>query len=282
MSRRRTEAQEKPDGVDSTLAKLPGRVYWDRKKRKKVWQSTLPIILRDLAPSSGFDPQRVWKKAQEEEEEDLRQELSHATIEAEASKKKGGGKKAGSGAAMKEKIIETAEKERKKDAQKRDNERIANKKSCGGRQAANNLVEIRGAIETPEAKLELLLEILSLAVNCKDKALTFDVLWAIEKNTLYQEGKASNAERKALEKALKKEKEEIEKLEKKAAKEAKKDKKEGKDKKDKKKKGEKDEKMTPKTVVPPKTKAGELLSSFKSPLKTVRTCFCSILNLTSV
>ena len=269
MSRRRTQAQEKVEGVDISLAKLPGRFFWDRKKRQRVWQSTLPIILRDLAPSSGFDPQSVWKAAQEKEEEELRQEVSATTIKAEASaKKKGGsgGKKAGSGATAKQKIIDDAEHKRLEKALDRDAQRIKNKKASGGRRAADNLVEIRNAIETPSAKLELLLEILNLAVGCKDKALAFDVFWAIEKNSLYQEGKASNAERKALEKAAKKEKEELEKAEKKAAK---KDKKDGKDKKDKKKKDDKKDKPT--IVVPPKTVAGELLSTFKQPLKTVCT-----------
>lgn len=274
MSRRRTQAQEKSEGVDLSLAMLPGRFFWDRKKRMRVWQTILPTILRDLAPNSGFNPQDVWKAAQEKEEEEMRQEMASASLEvAESSKKKGGGgKKAGSGASTKKKIIDDADKERKNRALDRDAQRIRNKKACGGSRAANNLVDIRNSIETPSAKLELLLEILSLAVGCKDKALAFDVLWAIEKNALYQEGKASLAERKLLDKAAKKEKEDIEKAEKKAAKEAKKAAKEGKDKdkKDKKKKDDKnDKKLVPTIVVPPKTVAGELLSTFKQALKTV-------------
>jgi hypothetical protein len=276
MSRRRTAAQEKSEGVDISLSKLPGRFFWDRKKRMRVWQSILPIILRDLAPNSGFDPQVVWKAAQEKEEEAMRLEMAVATLEvADSSKKKsgGGGKKAGSGAATRQRIVDNADKERNLRALDRDAQRIHNKKACGGSRAADNLVEIRNAIETPSAKLELLLEILGLAVGCKDKALAFDVFWAIEKNALYQEGKASLAERKVLEKAAKKEKEEIEKAEKKAAKEAKKEKKEGKeDKKDKKDKKKKDDgkKLVPKIVVPPKTVPGELLSTYKQALKTVR------------
>lgn len=284
MSRRRTAATEKSEGVDISLAKLPGRFFWDRKKRMRVWQSILPIILRDLAPNSGFDPQVVWKAAQEKEEEKMREEMAAATLEVvEPSKKKGGGggKKAGSGASTKKKIIDDADKERKNKALDRDAQRIRNKKACGGSRAADNLVDIRNAIETPSAKLELLLEILSLAVGCKDKALAFDVFWAIEKNAMYQEGKASLAERKLLEKAAKKEKEEIEKAEKKAAKEAKKAAKEGKDKdkKDKKKKDDdkkKDKSLVPTIVVPPKTVAGELLSTFKQALKTVCVC-CFVL-----
>lgn len=288
MSRRRTAATEKSEGVDISLAKLPGRFFWDRKKRMRVWQSILPIILRDLAPNSGFDPQVVWKAAQEKEEEEMRQELAAATLEvADSGKQKkggGGGKKAGSGASTKKKIIDDADKERKNRALDRDAQRIRNKKACGGSRAADNLVEIRNAIETPSAKLELLLEILSLAVGCKDKALAFDVLWAIEKNGMYQEGKASNAERKVLDKAAKQEKEEIEKAEKKAAKEAKKAAKEGKDKdkKDKKKKddGKKDKKLVPSIVVPPKTVGGELLTTFKGALKTVCEvlCLCAVWN----
>lgn len=274
MSRRRTEAQEKIDGVDISLAKLPGRTVWDKKTRTRLWLTTLPTILRDLAPNSGFDPQVVWRNAQEKEEEEIRQESAANTVEVgdSSSKKKGGGggKKAGSGASSKKKIIDDADKERSSKARDRDEQRIRNKKSCGGRLAADNLVGIRNSIETPAAKLELLLEILGLAVGCKDKALAFDVFWAIEKNSLYQEGKASLAERKLLEKALKKEKEDIEKAEKKA----KKDKKEGKEKDKKDKKKDKDDKVVvpaikPTVIVPPKTPVGELLTNFKNVLKTV-------------
>jgi hypothetical protein len=43
--------------VDLSLAQLPGKFVWNRRARKRDWITTLPVILRDLAPSSGFDPQ---------------------------------------------------------------------------------------------------------------------------------------------------------------------------------------------------------------------------------
>ena len=54
--------------MDLSLAKLPGRFVWNRGKRE--WRTTIPVILRNLAPRSGFDPQEVWKREQKLEEEE--------------------------------------------------------------------------------------------------------------------------------------------------------------------------------------------------------------------
>jgi hypothetical protein len=55
--------------VDLSLARLPGKFFWNRARRKREWMTTIPIILRDLAPTSGFDPQRVWEESKRDDEE---------------------------------------------------------------------------------------------------------------------------------------------------------------------------------------------------------------------
>ncbi|CAE7656643.1 unnamed protein product, partial [Symbiodinium microadriaticum] len=141
------------------------------RQRKREWITTLPVILRDLAPSSGFDPQAVWRREQELDEEEQRKAAEEA---ASSSKKdKDSGKKAkkekkvtvSKGAA----IIEEAEKKREKKEVEVDMQRITSKK-----------------------RLDLLMEILSAAVARKERSLAFDVFWAIESNKLYQEDKSKD------------------------------------------------------------------------------------------
>ena len=119
--------------MDLSLAQLPGKFVWNRRQRKREWITTLPVILRDLAPSSGFDPQAVWRREQELDEEEQRKAAEEA---ASSSKKdKDSGKKAkkekkvtvSKGAA----IIEEAEKKREKKEVEVDMQRITSKKREG-------------------------------------------------------------------------------------------------------------------------------------------------------
>lgn len=117
--------------MDLSLAQLPGKFVWNRRQRKREWITTLPVILRDLAPSSGFDPQEVWRREQELDEEEQRRAIEAA----EATRKKDQGKKAkkekkvaiSKGAA----IIEEAERQREKKEVEVDMQRITSKKREG-------------------------------------------------------------------------------------------------------------------------------------------------------
>jgi DNA-binding PucR family transcriptional regulator len=70
------------------LAKLPGKNVWNRRLRKREWITTIPIILRNLAPSSGFDPQEVWEKEQKLEAQE-RDQQEEEEENANSSGKKG-------------------------------------------------------------------------------------------------------------------------------------------------------------------------------------------------
>lgn len=104
--------------VDLSLAKLPGKfVITNRKEGKKEWVTHLPRILRDLAPTSGFDPQEVWKREQEmeaEEKGDIRQKNAR-----------------GRGSAKAEQIRATQQELRKTALFERDAQIIASKKETG-------------------------------------------------------------------------------------------------------------------------------------------------------
>ena len=114
---------------------MPGKFVWNRRQRTREWITTLPVILRDLAPSSGFDPQTVWRKEQELEEEERRRADEEAA--AEPKKGKDSGKKPKkdkktvvSKAAA---IIEEAEKKREKAEVEVDMQRIVSKKREGAK-----------------------------------------------------------------------------------------------------------------------------------------------------
>lgn len=216
-----------------SLAKLPGKTVWNRRLRTREWVTTIPVILRDLAPSSGFDPQEVWKREQELEEEEERMTRSNADDNEKSSKKSKKNK-----VSKKDVIIANQKKTKDAEVLQYDMERISTMKKSGGAAA---LVDIRKKIKSPIAKLELLLEILSAAVKKKEKTLSFDVFWAIEANALYRDAKQEIAARKLSKKEKEKEK-------------------------DKKSKGKDKEKEK----LPEKSPEAELLSKHKTALKTVQ------------
>jgi hypothetical protein len=116
--------------VDISLAKLPGKFVWNRRLRKRDWITTIPIILRNLAPTSGFDPQEVWEKEQEiEANEKKESEEKEEKEEGNGSKKPKKDKK--KVVSKKDAII--AERKVTKDVEvlDRDMQRITNMKRSG-------------------------------------------------------------------------------------------------------------------------------------------------------
>jgi hypothetical protein len=187
--------------VDISLAKLPGKFVWNRRLRKRDWITTIPIILRNLAPTSGFDPQEVWEKEQELEANE-KKELEEKEEKEEGGNAKKPKKDKKKVVSKKDAII--AERKLTKDVEvlDRDMQRITNMKRSGTTKSSlispsllpfltppplvSALIGIRNQIKSPIAKLELLLEVLASAVTKKEKTLAFDVFWALEANALYQ------------------------------------------------------------------------------------------------
>jgi len=110
-----------------SLAKLPGKTVWNRRLRTREWVTTIPVILRDLAPSSGFDPQEVWKREQELEEEEERMTRSNADDNEKSSKKSKKNK-----VSKKDVIIANQKKTKDAEVLQYDMERISTMKKSGG------------------------------------------------------------------------------------------------------------------------------------------------------
>ena len=169
------------ESKDLSLSELPGRKIYDKKTRTSSWVTTLPLILRDLAPTSGFNPQTAWKERQErdagrrgevgEEEEQI--EIIEVQPQANGGKKKK--KKQGLSRAE---IIQKNIEDKKKEAKKFETQRIAavSKENLDDKTKQH----IASKIKSISGKQETLLHALSNAIRCRDKADAFDILWALE------------------------------------------------------------------------------------------------------
>lgn len=196
-------------------------------------KSSIPVILRDMAPPEGsiFDPARKWDEEKERRTKDAEAAEAEAAKAVEAARdakknknKKGGGSGGGGGGkkqnaadAIKE---SNAEVKVKKDLE-RDLMKLSNLKTLKTLQDA--------ACDTPLGRIHRMLKMLQLAVTAlkegtvgASEAEVLDILWALEEMSLFK----SCEDEIAVEKAAKKE---AKNEDKKSKKDSKKDKK-GKDK----------------------------------------------------
>jgi len=251
---------------------------FDKETRKALitvkQRSSIPLILRDMAPPEGsiFDPAKKW----EEEKERRRTAMEAAAGEkkaaaaAEKNAKKKGGKKKNTAESIKE---SNAAEKLKKDLD-RDLQKLSNLKTLKA------LQEI--ACETKSGKINRMIKMLHLAV-CdlrqgsvnSSEAEVLDILWALEEMPSFQ----------AADKLL---------LEEKAAKKESKDKDKDDKKKDKKKdkkpsKKEKEDKAEAKVVLTAEAQAlknmykdgGDARGSYKDSLKYARKLMSGKENLIS-
>jgi len=217
---------------------------FDKDARKAVVvtkrKSSIPIILRDMAPPEGsiFDPAKKWEAHKEEQ----RNALKNIQVEEEVRiKKKSGGKKNSKKQSTADSIKESNAADKDKKEHSRDLQKLSNLKTLKALQEA--------VCETSSGKINRMLKMLHLAVcdlrqgsvNASE-AEVLDILWALEEMSVF---KVADNEL-ALEKAAKKELKEQEKLEKKSSK---KDSKKDKDKKSSKKDSKKDKDKKDKIVL---------------------------------
>jgi superfamily II RNA helicase len=217
-------------------------------------KSSIPLILRDMAPPEGsiFDPAKKWAEERERRraaaaEAKVEQAAAEAAIKQTKKGKKGGEKKKSTADTIKE--SNSAEKD-KKDHQ-RDLQKLSNLRTLKALQDAT--------CETPGGKIHRMMKMLHLAV-CdlrqgsvdSSEAEVLDILWALEEMPSFKKADGEVAAEKA---AKKKEKEE--------EKEKKSSKKEKKEKDSKKTKKEKDSKSTDKTKVVLGAEAQALKSLYK-------------------
>jgi hypothetical protein len=244
-------------------------------------KSSIPIILRDMAPPEGstFDPAKKWAEEKERREraklkveETLKQESEESDKKKKSSgQKKGGGKKSSGGisaADIKAKnVLDMGEKDYEQDMQK-----LSNLKT---------LVALQNSkCETAPGKVNRMIKMLHLAVSdlkngsvTASEAEVLDILWALEEMGSFQ-----NSENLlSLDKAQRKEeKESDKKASKSKSKDDKKSKKKDKESKD--KGEEKGEEKKEKVMLTSEAKSlkellkdgGDNRGSFKDSLKYAR------------
>jgi hypothetical protein len=244
---------------------------FDKETRKAVivtkQKSSIPLILRDMAPPEGsiFDPARKW-----EEEKVRRRSAASEATEEEAAAAKEKSKKSGKKGTEKKKttadaIKETNAAEKLKKDHERDLQKLSNLKTLRALQETT--------CETTGGKIHRMIKMLHLAV-CdlrqgavnSSEAEVLDILWALEEMPAFRQAD----ELITLEKKAKKEGKE----------EAKKDKKDAKkdSKKDKKKKDSKSEGENEKVVLTAEAQGlkslykdgGDSRGSYKDSLKYAR------------
>lgn len=191
---------------------------FDKEIRKAIvvvkQKSSIPLILRDMAPPKGsiFDPAVKWEEEKEARRltEKAEADLASAAAEAEKSSKKG----------KKDKKLSTAETIKlgnAADKEKKDHERDLMK--LGNLRTLKALQD--ATCETTSGMINRMLKMLHIAVSdLKQGAVTaseaevLDILWALEE----MEAFASSEKELAKDKSAKKDAKEAEKAEKKSAK----------------------------------------------------------------
>ncbi len=204
---------------------------YDREQRKATinvkQKSSIPIILRDMAPPEGsiFDPAKKWE---EEKERRSKATPADAPTDAESKEKKksggGGPKKNAKKTSAAEAIKESNAAEKVKKDLERDLMKLSNLKTLKTLQDAT--------CDTPLGKIHRMLKMLHFAVSAlkegsvgASEAEVLDILWALEEMPLFK----SCEEEIALEKSSKKESKNDDKKSKKdSKKDPKKDKKDAK------------------------------------------------------
>jgi hypothetical protein len=237
-------------------------------------KSSIPLILRDMAPPAGsiFDPARKW-----EEEQERRRLLTQAEANAQAEaveaekKKKSSGKKHVKTAAKStvDAIKDANQADKVKKDLERDIQKLGNVKSLKALQEAT--------CETPSGKIHRMIKMLHFAV-CDLKqgsvhaseAEILDILWALEEMPIFKEADELVEKEKAAKKKLKDSEKDKKSSKKDSKKDVKKDKKKDK-KSDDEEPVEKVELSTEaKTLKELYKEGGDARGSFKDSLKYAR------------
>jgi hypothetical protein len=207
------------DGIAKTFDKDTRKAFITIKQR-----SSIPIILRDMAPPEGsiFDPAKKWDEEKYRRlratQEAAEEEAAAAAAEKDKKKKKGGEKKKSTADSIKEKnAVEKLKKDHERDLQKLSN--------LGTLRALQDT-----SCETTNGKIRRMMKMLHIAVSDLRKgevhsseAEVLDILWALEEMSSFQAAMNEISD----EKFAKKEAKESDKSDKKSStkKEIKKDKK---------------------------------------------------------
>ena len=222
------------------------RVRIIKNRREKYWgtQTRMPIILRNLAPETTFDPRVTWDREKEAEEAEAAEEAALAAEAAGADAKKPAKGAKAKKPSKADEMRAANEKKQVEDSIRRDWEKLDNAAKGAKKGDTRAVLTVKPA--TPEGKLRQMLLILKEGLDGNDHPMLFDVLWAIEAHKVYKRVLAEEAD----------------------ADDAKDDKKGGKD--DKKDKKGKDDKPKAAGGGAKKSLAAEIVHSFKAELKKAK------------
>ena len=146
---------------DENWANIPMKKVYSRKERKQIYIALVTEILIHLAPKSSFNPWLVWVKLKEKEAAQL---LEQANGESSTNTTK---------TLSKLEIIRMENIQQKiEDAQIAEITRIRNSK--------DSISTLIRQLSTQRAREILLIEILKKAIQERNNAEIFDILWAIE------------------------------------------------------------------------------------------------------
>ena len=182
---------------------------FDKESRTKIitikQKSSIPIILRDMAPPKGsiFDPAIKWEQEKEARRQAQIQAEEAAKAAEKAAAKKGGGKK------EKAKKVSTADAikstnaaEKEKKDHERDLQKLSNLRTLKALQDAT--------CETTSGKINRMLKMLHLAVSDlkqgsvnSSEAEVLDILWALEEMSSFAKAEAEIAAEKSAKKSAK-------------------------------------------------------------------------------
>ena len=173
--------------IDVYWQSYPQETVWtriNRRETKKETKSRMPVVLRNLAPDTAFDPRVMWEK----EKERVAEQAAEAKADAIAAKKSGGKKapKAKKPTKKEEMIAKNKLEQEEKDV-RADLEKLENASKNNKRREKLGGVLMATKLATPLGKLRQLLMVLEAELANDDQPAVLDVLWAVEANALYHQ-----------------------------------------------------------------------------------------------
>jgi len=183
--------QDNKDNYDLRLANVPKIWKKVRKGRrmKMEFVPRVPTILRDLAPSTGFNPQVVWENEKRMDAINLQSSAVQSdNLDVILCRSLGGGT-THKDLEKESRTVQIQEKQniiRADKAFQDDMKRISNTES---HKADGDYFHIQNQIETECGSLVLLIKILKSSLERRQLIEVMDVLWAIQEHAHYQRGK---------------------------------------------------------------------------------------------
>jgi hypothetical protein len=165
---------------------------YDRDSRKSVVfikrKSSIPLILRDMAPPEGsiFDPAKKWEEKREKRRiEKIEEDLASLVLKVPEKKKSSGKKGSSQGKMTADSIKESNQAGKVKKDHERDLQKLSNLRTLKTLQEAT--------CETSSGKIHRMIKMLHLAVSDfkqgsvnASEAEILDILWAIDENITFR------------------------------------------------------------------------------------------------